>query len=132
MDPTGVTLASISLFIQLIKTTDRLYAIYKAISSFDEDFREEQLKLQAQWIIYDNWVNVAELPSSRLPGGHLSEEDTLFVEEFLKLMERHFGDCNQLVGKYTGHSEFSRFLIPLNGRLYCKGARMSTPQIINP
>jgi hypothetical protein len=107
MDPIGVTIGGTGLFLQILEAIDRLWHIYEAIANFQADYRSEQVELRMQWRRFDHLINSARLPESRLPGGRLSSDDKVLIEEYLRKMEKHFDECNRLIERYTGHGESS-------------------------
>ena len=101
-EPVGITLASVSLFLQIFDSCDRLYHGYKLNRRFGTDFENVQIELEIQWARFDILVNRRRVrqdeiePSERNPNQHET------VRRGLTLMERLFGDCNALMKWYDG------------------------------
>jgi hypothetical protein len=106
MDPVGITIAGISLFIQILQSIDTLYQGCKTFVNFDEEFHSLQLELKMQWYRYYSSTRCVRLPSRGRPGGVLSEDDIEFIRQYLENMNVYFQECYRLVSKYTKDGKY--------------------------
>ena len=106
MEPAGVALASISVFLQIFDTCDRLYQGCKLLGNFGDDFWNVQSSLNLQWRRFYYIMRDKRVPPERLEGDTLSRADRDAIKQTLQRMESHFAVCNQLIARYIGQRKF--------------------------
>lgn len=104
-EPVGITLASVSLFLQIFDSCDRLYRGYKLNRRFGTDFESIQIELEIQWARFDIIVNRRRVRQDEIESSDRNRNQHETVRRGLKLMEGLFGDCNNLMKWYDGEGQ---------------------------
>ncbi|KAK4998427.1 hypothetical protein LTR66_002327 [Elasticomyces elasticus] len=96
VEPVGVTLASMGLFLQLFDTVDRLWEGFKVTASFGDDWEAVQVELRMQWWRFETVYKIRKIPRSEIDGNRE------MLKDYLKLMLDYFKICQDLSTWYTG------------------------------
>ena len=101
-EPVGITLASISLFLQIFDSCDRLYHGYKLTRRFGTDFKDAEAELEMQWAGFQILVNRQRVRQDEIESSDRNPNKHETVRNALQHMERLFGECNTLMKWYAG------------------------------
>ncbi|KAK4984027.1 hypothetical protein LTR50_006866 [Elasticomyces elasticus] len=104
VEPAGITLASIGLFLQLFDTVDRLWEGFKVTASFGDDWEAVQVELRMQWWRFETVYKIRKIPRSEIDGNRE------MLEDYLKLMLHYFKTCQDLCVWYTGEDNTEPFV----------------------
>ena len=101
----GITLASVSLFLQIFDSCDRLYHGYKLNHRFGTDFENTEIELEMQWARFEILVNRERVRQNEIELSDRNRNKHETICKGLKLMERLFRDCNTLMKRYDGDGQ---------------------------
>ena len=110
-EPVATTLASISLFLQIFDSCDRLYHGYKLNRRFGTDFENVQIELEIQWARFEILVNRQRVRQDEIELSDRNRNQHETVRRGLKLMEGLFGDCNALMKWYDGEGQLMKIFL---------------------
>jgi Prion-inhibition and propagation len=105
VEPVGITLASVGLFLQVFDVCDRLYHGAKLTWRFGTDFELIQIALEVQWARLDTIVRKRRIKVTEIDVDNPDHYVTFTIKRLLESMKIHFERCNQLMAWYDGESK---------------------------
>lgn len=110
-DAVGTTLASISLFLQIFDSCDRLYRAYKLNRRFGTDSENIEIELKIQWARFDVLVNRRRVRQDEIESSDRNRDKHETIRRGLTLMEGLFRDCNALMKRYDVGGQLMKALL---------------------
>lgn len=100
-DP-AVILASVSLFLDIFDTCDRLYQGRKVTAAFGEDFENAIAELEMQWSRFSVCVKQRRILPDQIDRNNLNTGNAHMIKDYLRTMERYFAAAHQINKRYLG------------------------------
>ena len=100
VEPVGITLSSISVFLDVFDVCDRLYRGVKLTWRFGTDFWQLQQALDAQWARLETTVRKRMVKSTEIEVDNPDHYVTKTIRNQLESMRIYFDGCNKLMARY--------------------------------
>lgn len=94
VEPVGITLASVGLFLQIFDTCDRLYHGVKLTWRFGDDYDAMQIEFEMQWARFDSLLRTRRVSQNQI------DANRSVISRYLEQMRKYFAECNKLMKWY--------------------------------